>query len=278
MDLPSASIRATRIGALAVSDTGPPGAGGETIVLWPSILTDHRIYRRQIDAWRSRHRLVLIDGPGHGRSGPAPMAFSMRDCGYAVSEVLEQLAITEPIVMVGTSWGGLVAGEFALEFPLKTRAIVMLNTPVFTALHGPSFGDRFVVWGARWIHRSRMYRDGVARAFFLPNTRLRHDDIQRDFDQHLREIDGVALAHAVHAVLLERQALAPRMDRIDAPTLVVAGRYDAMYPLESLRSAAARLPKGHFEVLDTAHISVVDQPENVTELIDTFLAKHVESA
>ncbi|MFZ9627679.1 MAG: alpha/beta fold hydrolase, partial [Burkholderiaceae bacterium] len=104
----------TGIGRLAVRDTGTAGSSGEVIVLWPSILADHRIYRAPIEAWRGRHRLVVIDGPGHGGSGPAPGPFTMAQCGQALGEVLDALGITQPVVVIGTSWGGLVAGEFAL--------------------------------------------------------------------------------------------------------------------------------------------------------------------
>ena len=262
----------TAVGRLAVRDTGPAAAGGEVIVLWPSILSDHRIYRAQIEAWRGRHRLVVIDGPGHGDSGPAPGPFTMARCGQALGEVLDALGVTQPVVVVGTSWGGLVAGEFALAQPARTRAAVMLNTPVHTAPGGPGFGDRFVTWGARWIHATGLYRDGVARAFFLPATRERGGPMMEDFHQHLRQADGAALALSVRAVLIEREALAPRLAGIAAPTLFVAGRHDGMYPLADLRSAAAALPRGRFEVLDTGHISVMDAPAQATALVDGFLA------
>jgi pimeloyl-ACP methyl ester carboxylesterase len=194
----------TRVGKLAVRDTGPDATSGEVIVLWPSILSDHRIYRNPIEAWRGRHRLIVGDGPGHGDSGPG-------------------------------------------------------------------FSDRFVAWGARWMHATGLYRDGVARAFFLAATRKRGGPLMEDFDHHLEQADGPALAQSVRSVLIKREPLAPRMADIAAPTLFVAGRQDAMYPLEGLRSAAAALPQGRFEVLDTAHISVVDAPEQTTALIERFL-------
>jgi pimeloyl-ACP methyl ester carboxylesterase len=270
--LPPARQVPTRVGRLAVRDTGPAGADGEVIVLWPSILSDHRIYRAQIEAWRGRHRLVVVDGPGHGDSGPAPGPFMMADCGEALSEVLDALGIDRPVVVVGTSWGGLVAGEFALARPQRTRAVVMLNTPVHTAPGGPGFGDRFVAWGARWIHGTGLYRDGVARAFLLPATRERGGPVLDDFHRHLREADGAALSRSVRAVLIEREPLAPRLRDIAAPTLFVAGRHDTMYPLEGLRDAAATLPRGRFAVLETAHISVMDAPAQATSLIEGFLA------
>ena len=274
--LPPCNQVLTRVGALAVRDTGPTDPPDQTIVLWPSILADYRIYRHPIEVWRGRHRIIAIDGPGHGNSGRPPGAFSMNDCGQALGEVLDALTLSEPVVVVGTSWGGLVAGEFALLQPKRTLAVVMLNTPVIKARDGPSLSDRFVVWGARWIHSTAAYRNGVAKAFFLPATIERGGVIQEEFHQHLRQADGAALSQAVRSVLIDREPLADRMNGIKAPTLFVAGRQDAMYPVDALQRAASALPNGHFEVLDTAHISVVDDPVSVTARIDDFLQRHIE--
>lgn len=274
--LPPARQVITRVGTLAVRDTGPTDPQGQTIVLWPSILADYRIYRHPIEVWRGWHRIIAIDGPGHGDSGQSPGAFSMHDCGQALGEVLDALTLSEPVVVVGTSWGGLVAGEFALLQPKRTLAVVMLNTPVIKARDGPSLSDRFVVWGARWIHSTAAYRNGVAKAFFLPTTIARGGVAQEDFHHHLRQADGAALAQAVRSVLIDREPLADRMNGIKAPTLFVAGRQDSMYPVDALKRASEALPKGHFEVLDTAHISVVDDPVSVTARIDDFLQRHID--
>ncbi len=272
--LPPARQVSTCVGALAVRDTGQVELQGQTIVLWPSILADHRIYRHQVQAWKGRHRIIAIDGPGHGESGRSPDSFSMHDCGQALGQVLDTLTISEPVVVVGTSWGSLVAGELALAQPRRILALVMLNTPVLKAPEGPSLKDRFVVWGARWIHSMAAYRSGVAKAFFLPATIERGGIVQEDFHEHLRHADGAGLSQAVRSVLIDWEPLAHRMSGIKAPTLFVAGRRDAMYHVDALKLAAEALPNGHFEVLDTAHISVVDDPTGVTALIDDFLQSH----
>lgn len=270
--LPRMRLVPTSAGRLAVHDSGPAPDAREVVVLWPSILADHRMYRAPIEAWRERYRILAIDGPGHGASGPAPGSFTMARCAQALAEVLDALRIAQPVVLIGTSWGGLVAGEFALAHPQRVRALAMLNTPVHTAPGGPGAGDRFVTWGARWMHHLGVYRNGVAKAFFLPETRQRGGAVLDDFHQHLRDADGRALAQAVRSVLIEREPLAPRMRGIRTPTLFVAGRHDAMYPVESLREAASTLPRGRFEVLDTAHISVVDAPGETIALLDAFIA------
>jgi 3-oxoadipate enol-lactonase len=270
--LPLARRIDTVVGSLAVRDSAA-GESGETIVLWPSILADHQIYQGPIASWRGKHRLVIIDGPGHGDSGPAPAAFSMRECGQAMADILNQLDISMPVILVGCSWGGLVAGEFAIDHPLRTKALVMMNTPVHNDQQGLKLSDRFVVWGARWLHKTRVYQEGVAHSFFLPDTYKRGGSLLEAFYRHLCNADGAALALSVRSVMLEREPLAPRMSKIKSPTLFIAGRFDEMYPIETLRDAALSLPNGQFEVLDTSHISVVDESEKTTQLIDEFIAK-----
>ncbi|MEI7599666.1 MAG: alpha/beta hydrolase [Aestuariivirga sp.] len=268
--LPAPTMIQTAIGRLAVRDTGETPAGGEILVLWPSILADHTIYRAQIAAWAKRHRLVIVDGPGHGDSGPAPGSFTMADCGRAMAQILDALAISGPVVIVGTSHGGLVGGEFALTYPERTRAVVMLNTPVNASQRG--FGDRFITWGARRLHRMGVFVEGTAKSFFLPATIARGGPELEDFRRHLRGANGAALATTVRSVLLEREPLAPRMRNIRVPVLFIAGSEDKMYPASSLRQAAETLPQGKFETVESAHISVVDAPQATTALIDGFLA------
>lgn len=260
---------ATAVGTLAFWDAG---SGARVLVLWPSILSDHRQYAAQIAQWRRDYRLIVIDGPGHGASGASPSGFSMAQCARAVAQVLDRAGVRRAAV-IGTSWGGLVAGEFALAYPERAVGIAMLNTPFYVAPGGPDFSDRFVAWGARWIHGTRLFSDGVARAFFLPATRQRGGPLLDGFHDHIHAADGAALAQAVRSVLLDRDELAPKLPRIGVPALVVAGTEDGMYPLDKAREAARSLPRGEFAAVNSAHISVVDAPQATQEVVDGFLAR-----
>jgi 3-oxoadipate enol-lactonase len=262
----------TNLGRLAVYDTGIPSrmdASSEVLVLWPSVLADHRIYNAQVAALRERYRLILIDGPGHGASGASTGRFTMAHCADAVVQVLEALEIVQPVVCIGTSWGGLVAGEFALSYPDRTRAVVMLNAPVFKS--SACWRDNFVSWGARWLKYTNVYAQGVAETYFMPETRKRETVFMDEFRNHIRRARGTALAQAVRSVLLERDDLASRLHSIAAPTLFVAGTHDPVYPVDDLRRAAAQLPRGRFVELPTAHLSVVDAPTETTRAINSFL-------
>jgi 3-oxoadipate enol-lactonase len=259
----------TSFGSLAYWDIGQ---GPRTLVLWPSILSDHRIYAEQIARWRASYRLIVIDGPGHGASGPASGPFSMAECAQAVAQVLDKAGVQRAAV-VGTSWGGLVAGEFALAYPRRSVGIAMLNTPFYVAPEGPGFADRFIVWGARWMPGNSLYRNGVERAFFLPATRERGGPVLEAFAQQLRDADGAALSAAVASVLIHRDALAPKLPRINTPALVIAGAQDGMYPMALMRSAAESLPQGELVVVESGHIAVVDAPQATSEAVERFLQR-----
>ena len=257
---------------LAVYDTGlpmNPAAPDDVLVFWPSILADHHIFDAQVAALRQRHRLILIDGPGHGASGAPGAAFSMEQCAQAQAQVLEALKISQPVVSVGTSWGGLVAGEFALRYPRQTRAVVMLNAPVFTSR--ARLQDRFVTFGSRWLNRTNVYVQGVEEGYFMPETRKRDTKFMEQFSRHIKTADAAAMSVSVRSVLLARADLASRLQDIAAPTLFVAGTHDKLCPIDDQRRAAAKLPHGHFVELPTAHIAVVDAPVESTRAIDDFL-------
>jgi pimeloyl-ACP methyl ester carboxylesterase len=271
--LPSREIP-TSLGRLAVYDTGVPShpvSATQTLVLWPSILADHHIYDAQVAALRERHRLILIDGPAHGSSGAPAQGFSMAQCAQAQAQVLDALEIVQPVVCIGTSWGSLVAGEFALHYPQRTRAVVMLNAPVFPSR--ARLRDGFVAWGARWLSGTSVYVKGVAEGYFMPATREREADFMARFRQHIHDIGGKALAQVVRSVLLDREDLSARLRNIAAPTLFIAGTHDLMCPINDQRDVAAQLPRGRFIELPTAHISVVDAPVESTRAIDAFLTE-----
>jgi 3-oxoadipate enol-lactonase len=264
----------TNLGRLAVYDTGAPlrpARSTQVLVFWHSILADHHIYDAQVPALRERHRLILIDGPAHGASGAPTGGFSMLQCAQAQEQVLDALEIAQPVVCIGTSWGGLVAGEFALHYPHRTRAIVMLSAPVFTS--SARLRDGFVAWGARWLSGTNVYVKGVAEGYFMPATRERETYFMARFRQHIRDTGGKALAQVVRSVLLDREDLAARLRNIAAPTLFVAGTHDTMCPIDDQRRAAAELPHGRFIELPTAHIAVVDAPAETTRAIDRFLTE-----
>ncbi|MFN6162506.1 MAG: alpha/beta fold hydrolase, partial [Planctomycetota bacterium] len=54
------------------------------------------------------------------------------------------------------------------------------------------------------------------------------------------------------------------------PVLVIAGKADAMYPIENQAHAASLAPNGRFEPVNGKHISVLEEPTAVAEILRDF--------
>jgi len=182
---------------------------------------------------------------------------------------VEVLKIVQPVVCIGTSWGGLVAGEFALSHPERTRAVVMLNTPVFKS--SALWRDNFVSWGARWLKCTNLYAQGVRDLLHARDAEAR-DRLHERIPQHIQRARGTALAQAVRSVLLERDDLASRLQSIAAPTLFVAGTHDPMYPVDDRAAPPLNCREPLRRVADCPpfFFSVVDAPTETTRAIISF--------
>ncbi|SFI51857.1 alpha/beta fold hydrolase [Jannaschia pohangensis] len=261
----------TDLGRLHVVDTG---TGSETIVLWPSIFTDHRIYHGLVAQMGDAYRFLLIDGPAHGQSAGAEREFTMGACAEAMKQVMDDFGLERAIVG-GTSWGGLAAAHLALIAPDRAKAVLLMNTPMEIDGRRPGLKARFISTGARWMLRSSMFRNGVARSFFTPTVLDQNPVYAQTFHTMLKSADPSRLAKAIRSVILRGSPLLPRMRDISAPTLVIAGKGDKMYPVARQKEAASLAPRGHFAPVDGKHISVVENPEQVAAIVRDFLAREV---
>lgn len=258
----------TSLGRLHVVETGQ---GVETIVLWPSIFTDHHIYDDLVATLGASFRFLLIDGPAHGKSDGGADEFTMEDCAIAMGEVMDHFD-RDTAIIGGTSWGGITAAHLALMSPTRVKALVLMNTPMQIDGSSPSLKARFIASGARWILRTATFRNGVAKSFFSDDVLTTNPAYVDAFHYMLKTAKPAQLATAVRSVILRGSPLMDRMTELSVPTLVIAGKEDAMYPIAVQAEAALLAPNGHFEPVDGKHISVVEQPERVAEIITDFLS------
>lgn len=245
------------------------GTGSETMVLWPSIFTDHHIYDVLAQRLADRFRFLLIDGPGHGRSEGPVQGFTMLQCAQATEAVMDAFGLDESIVG-GTSWGGLAAAELALTSPERVKAVVLMNTPMEIDERSPKFSARMIAAGARWMLRTRAFRKGVAKSFFSETALQANPSFAQHFHDMLRSVEAAPLAAAVRSVLLRGKPLKDRLNGLTMPVLVIAGKVDPMYPIEDQAHAASLAPNGRFEPVNGKHISVLEEPVAVAEILLDF--------
>lgn len=253
-----------------------PSAGTDLtpVVLWPSIFSTAEV-QSDLTALLSRKRKVLvIDPPGHGASQiSVPTALSMVACAEATFALLDLAGLTA-VAWVGTSWGGLVGIEAAILDGSRLISLTCLNTPF--EWRGPGWGKaRWLPLMAHLIGNTRLFSNGVAADFFLRETRAdpTRSKVMTAHTTGLTSGNRRQLSAAAYLIFRTRRDMLPLLPKVSVPALVVAGTNDRLYSQAMQRKAASTIPLADFELVKSAHISAVDCPATIYELLQRWWAK-----
>ncbi|MBO0717813.1 MAG: alpha/beta hydrolase [Rhizobiales bacterium] len=197
----------------------------------------------------ARHRVILIDRPGLGwskRRGRDGSALQVQ--AAMLREVLDQLGVARAMI-VGHSWGGAVATSFALDYPDRTAALILLASPFYPHAHPMlSLYALFATPIIGWIYARTLALPlslpfvGLALgSAFLPQLPPR--DYRKRSAALLLLRPSTFLANARDMADLKRN-LEPQPARypgLAMPTLVMAGTADFVVgpQLHAVRFAAA---------------------------------------
>ncbi len=98
-----------------------------TLVFLPGLTADHRLFLPQIEHFRNSCRLLVWDAPGHHRSRPFSLQFSLMKKAVWLHEILRKEDIERPI-LVGQSMGGYVAQCYMQQFPEEVAGIIAIDS------------------------------------------------------------------------------------------------------------------------------------------------------
>jgi pimeloyl-ACP methyl ester carboxylesterase len=262
----------TRVGRLRVQLEGP--ASKPAALLWHSLFVDERTWVRVVPELAADRRLVVVTGPGHGRSTDPAHRYSMQDCADGALEALDSLDVTGPVDWVGNAWGGHVGLVFASRHPDRVRTLVTCGTPV----HSYSLASRLSTNALLLVYRLfgpiRLISDTVVDALLSERTRTTDPAATELVRECFVAADRTRMANAVVSVSLKRVDLLPLL-RVAAPTLFITGSEHPDWTPAQMRSAAELLPDGSTAVLDgVAYLGPLEAPSALSRLVLEFWAAH----
>jgi 3-oxoadipate enol-lactonase len=232
---------------------------------WPS-----QMWYRSRPALSAQFRTIALDNRGVGQSdvppGPYPIALMASD-----ARAVLDAADVESAHICGMSMGGMIAQEFALEYPERVRSLIL----GCTSPGGPHAvgADREVT---QLLLAPRGSPEELAKAIdpFIydagtPDARKEEDlAVRRPWfptaEGYLAQLQGIMAWEAYS-----------RLPQITAPTLVIHGESDRLIPPENGRRIAARIPNARLVMIPRAsHIFPTDQKEAAHRAMLDFLSAH----
>ncbi len=125
-------------GALHYYEGGFEGGKGKTVVLLHGSGSQAGDWNGVVPALLKRHRLLVLDLPGHGESGPAEGALPVGDLADSLGALLDARSAGKPAVLIGNSLGGWVSLLYALRHPERVeRVIGVSSSGIFAVLKVP---------------------------------------------------------------------------------------------------------------------------------------------
>jgi pimeloyl-ACP methyl ester carboxylesterase len=226
-----------------------------------------------------RHSLLLYDLRGHGLSEQPPAGYTVEEMVADLAALLDAVGDGRPAVILGNSYGGLIALEFARRHPGRTVGIALVEGQVADDRYGSSLGELVGVPAgereerarevyANWIERRRDSGDSPDSAEFDERLRAK---------QHRRRkpMSSVAerLVHETSLVAdMGRRAHLPdeQLRAVRCPVLALYGdRSDILD--QGRRIAAAARDSRLVIVRGATHFLLFEQPARVTAEIESWL-------
>lgn len=239
------------------------------LVFLPGLTADHHLFDRQIVELGKTYNCLVWDAPGHGRSRPFALNFSMDDLAEYLHEILQKETIQRP-VLVGQSMGGFLSQVYMELYPGGAAGFVSIDS----APMGRKYYTKAELLFLR--HTEGMYRSipwqlllqwgahGTAETQYGQSV-MRW--MMRSYEQ--KEYCALA-AHGYRIVAGAVEA--GRTYEIRCPVLLLCGEKDAAGSVKRYnRSWAKETGYTLVWVPGAGHNANCDQPEFVNRKIEQFI-------
>jgi len=218
-----------------------------------------------------RYRTIVLDNRGVGRSsmppGPYPIALMASDA----AAVLDAAGV-ESAHVFGISMGGMIAQEFALQYPKRVRSLIL----GCTASGGPRAVRAEADATQMIMARGQMAPEEAAQAAvpFIYDSGTPRARIDEDLAMRRPWFPRAEAYQAQLQGIIAWEAYS-RLPQITAPTLVIHGETDRLVPPGNGKLIAERIPGAKLVLIPNAgHIFPTDQPEAAHHAVLEFLSGH----
>jgi pimeloyl-ACP methyl ester carboxylesterase len=236
-------------------------------------------WRASLDWWpepllaalERRHRLILLDNRGVGRTGDPGGFYSMGQMADDAVALLDDLGVAEADVF-GVSMGGMIAQEVALRHRRRVRRLVLAGTHCGRRARVGSTPAMRRAW-VRALRAPWRVEENLLYLLFSADRGAIDPQALAELERVVARSPATPWASAKQWLAIMRHDTYARLPSISAPTLVVTGEDDLMVAPGNSEVLARRIPGARLVTFPaTGHALLRSRAAELDALLRDFLA------
>ena len=240
---------------------------GEPLILIHAGLSDRRDWKYQIEDFRKEFNTIVYDQRGAGYSSVPINAFSPTE---DLRALMDHLKIAKAI-LVGHSIGGTIALDFALQYPDRVSALVLIAS----GLNGYSWSNEYLEWfKAIWIapNSEEMTKQALSAPFYVIG--MSKPDIKSEIETITKESIQKILTWKSLDVCCFFSDPVYKLKELKIPTFVVYGNNDSQDIKQIAQILSKNLPHVKIAQMQNAdHFLNFEKPNELNSLVLDFLSE-----
>lgn len=261
----TSDIRAVRVLGQRLKTAVRPGDGTRTpLLLMNGIGANLELLQPFVDALDPALEVIRFDVPGVGGSPTPPFPLRFPALAWLVGRMLDALGYRR-VDVLGLSWGGGLAQQFALQYPKRCRRLVLVSTGT-GALMVPGRPDVLAK-----LATPRRYQDPSYMAAIAPEIYGGDIDpaLAAEFADKLHFADSRGYLYQMLSGA--GWTSVPWLGFLRQRTLIVAGDDDRLVPAVNAKILHRLIPRSRLHIFHGGHLGLVLQAKELAPVIGAFL-------
>lgn len=259
------------------------GQGRPMLVMHGGLGLDHTYFRPWLDKLGDVAELIYYDHRANGHSArPATLEGISHETWAADADALRAHLGFDRILLLGHSYGGFLAQEYALRFSDHLAGLILCST-------APALDYMPTIQANAAARGTPDALAALGEAFGRPMT----DDHDfrsiwmrllpmyfRQYDPQIGQVTDQATSYSaaawnhVNANCLPKFNTLPRLKEITVPTLVLGGVDDWIMPAEQSERIQAELPNAEVTIFEeSGHFPFIEEPDRFVKTVRSWIAK-----
>jgi len=225
------------------------------------------------NALKNDFQIIRMDIPAFGLTGPnKDNEYSIENYTTFLKTFLERLEI-DSIYLAGSSLGGNIAWNYTVNYPAQVKKLILID-----AAGMPKKGEIPLVFKlAKNPLTSWILKKVLPRSFIEKNIEEVYYDHGKISTELVDRYHSMALRTGNRDAFIARAnreltSTAPRMDKINCPTLIQWGRHDQWIPVEDAHAFNSQIDRSKLIIYDNAgHVPMEEIPLETAQDVRKFL-------